>query len=270
MKQNYRKIFIIGILLICIIAINVAVYIQITEKPKAEGNKSIIQIDATFLAENFNSIFDNTCNAQENSIQVIKEDSLQDIIYTYYHNQESVSDWYELNVHIPFINIKTATAQQINQEIKELFYQKALRILSNQTQYTAYSVSYKAYINDNILSLIVKATLKEGENPQRVIIKTYNYNVSSENILKIEEILQYRQIRKDVAQKQVIETIQTASKNATQLRKLGYNVFLRDTDSRMYQLENTTVYFLGQDKALYMIYAYGNLNYTSEMDIVVM
>ena len=29
-------------------------------------------------------------------------------------------------------------------------------------------------------------------------------------------------------------------------------------------------YFMGKDNALYIIYAYGNLNHTSEMDIVVM
>ena len=38
----------------------------------------------------------------------------------------------------------------------------------------------------------------------------------------------------------------------------------------IYKIENTKNFFLGKNKTLYLIYAYGNKNYTSEMDIVVM
>ena len=36
------------------------------------------------------------------------------------------------------------------------------------------------------------------------------------------------------------------------------------------QLENTKVYFLGEGKALYVLYPYGNSNYTTELDLVIM
>ena len=38
----------------------------------------------------------------------------------------------------------------------------------------------------------------------------------------------------------------------------------------MYKLNNTNVYFIGEDKALYIIYPYGNTNYTSELDLLVL
>ena len=84
---------------------------------------------------------------------------------------------YEFNVNIPYLNINHDSAKQINEEINSLFYNKVNNILMNSNQYTVYSVTYKAYLNDNILSLIISATLKEGQNPQRVIMKTYNYNL---------------------------------------------------------------------------------------------
>ena len=46
--------------------------------------------------------------------------------------------------------------------------------------------------------------------------------------------------------------------------------YTRDYTSDIYNINNVTEYFMGEDNALYIIYAYGNLNHTSEMDIVVM
>ena len=54
-----------------------------------------------------------------------------------------------------------------------------------------------------------------------------------------------------------------------ELKKLGYNIFERDPSNDMYKVENTTEYFLGKDNFLYLIYAYGNENYTSELDLVI-
>lgn len=269
MKLDFRKIFVISILLVCIIAINVAVYVQITRKPNPAESKQEVQIDTALLTENFNNIFDNACNYQGNTPMVSKENSMQEVIYTSYTNQESMDQLYELNVHIPYLNINHATAKKINQEINDLFYRKANNILVNTTEYTIYSVKYKAYVNDNILSLIISATLKEGDNPQRVIMKTYNYNLSSYSELSLKEILQYRQIDEETVQNRVLETIRIASEDSNKYNELGYSKYLRNINSDIYQLKNTTVYFLGEEKALYIIYAYGNLNYTSEMDLVV-
>jgi len=128
-------------------------------------------------------------------------------------NAEKVDETYELNVNIPYININTEDIKSINDEINSLFYNTAISILGETNNNTIYDVKYKAYINDNILSLVIRSTLKEGENDQRVIIKTYNYNLSSDSELSINEVLQYRKISKEYAQNKIKETIKIASEN---------------------------------------------------------
>ena len=49
----------------------------------------------------------------------------------------------------------------------------------------------------------------------------------------------------------------------------GYNVYVRNEEDSMYEIDNTANYFLGKDNYLYLVYAYGNNNYTSEMDLVI-
>jgi len=269
MKFNSRTIFITTILLICVISINLAVYFQITKKPSQEDQQEEIVIDTALLTENFNNIFDNQIDYQSNSFNITKLDSKKELVYTSYTNQEASDNLYELNVNIPFLNINNDTAEEINNEINNLFYNKAIDILSKNDRYTIYSVKYKSYVNDNILSLVITATLKEGDNAQRVIMKTYNYNLSSNSKLNIKEILQYRKLSEDYVQMQINNTIKVASEDAKRYSELGYNKYLRNINDSMYKLENTSVYFLGENKAIYIIYPYGNMSYTSEIDLLV-
>jgi len=270
MNLNTRKIFIIIVLVISVIAISLVVYFQITQKPIEDGNEEKVIIDASMLTENFNNIFDNQINYQNNDINIQKEDYTKELVYTSYINQEKVDETYELNVNIPYININTEVIKSINDEINSLFYNTAISILGETNNNTIYDVKYKAYINDNILSLVIRSTLKEGENDQRVIIKTYNYNLSSDSELSINEVLQYRKISKEYAQNKIKETIKIASENRNIYNELRYSKYLRNINDNMYKLENTIVYFIGENKAIYIIYPYGNLNYTSEIDLLVM
>lgn len=269
MKLNARIIFIICVLVICVIAINLAVYFQITEKPNNEQENMETVVDTNMLKENFNNIFHNQFNDQGNEVNVTKIDNEKAIVDTSYKNQETIPNFYALNVNIPYLNINNSEAQKINEEINSLFYNKVSDILSNKSQYTIYNVVYQAYINDNILSLVIHSTLKEGDNPQRVIIRTYNYNLSSNSNMGIDELLEYRKISKEYTQKKINETIQTASENANKYQKLGYSMHLRNVNDSIYLVDNTTVYFLGENKAFYILYPYGNLSYTSEVDILV-
>lgn len=269
-KFNTRKIFIISILAICIISINLAVYFQITSKPKNNNEKNEeLVIDRIALTENFTKIFDNTINYQENQINVNKKEGLKEVIYTSYENKNEIENKYKLNVNIPYININNPVADTINKEINSLFYTKLNSILANQNQYTVYTVKYKAYINDNILSLIISATLKEGNNAQREIIKTYNYNLSSNEKLSIKEILEYRNLSNNYVQSEILKTIKTAIENANVYSDLGFSKYVRNINDKIYKVENTNVYFIGENKALYIIYPYGNTNYTSELDLLV-
>lgn len=269
---NLRQVLIISVFAICIISINLAVFFKLTEKAprKEKENKEHTIIDTAVLVENFNNIFDNKINYQNNEIENFKRDNKKELVYTNYINQQRVENLYELNINIPAININSEEANKINNEINTLFYNKVKDILNNnKNNNVVYNVNYKAYINDNILSLIIRANLKEDQNPQRVIIKTYNYNLSSNEQIDIFKILDYRNLAEEKIQNNIIATIENASRSANKYNELGYKKYLRNPKDDMYKLENTKVYFIGENKALYIIYPYGNTNYTSELDLLV-
>ena len=69
--MKWRKIFVISIIVICIVSINLAVYMQITQKEKKSIKKSDIEpvvVDTVELTENFEHIFDNKIDYQNNDI----------------------------------------------------------------------------------------------------------------------------------------------------------------------------------------------------------
>lgn len=270
MRIDVRKIFVISILALCIISINLVVFFQMTDKPLQTEEKEENEIDAVMLLENFSNIFDNQINYQNNAINVQKKDNTKELIYTNYINQDIKEELYDINVYIPSFNIDSEEANKINTEIYSLFYNKVNSILTNNNKYTIYNVKYKAYVNEHILSLVIRATLKEGENAQREIIKTYNYDLYSNKQLNINNILEYRKLSSQEVQKEINRTIEIASENVKVYSELGYNKYERNPKDEMYKVENTNVYFMGENKTFYIIYPYGNTNYTSEIDLLVL
>ena len=62
--------------------------------------------------------------------------------------------------------------------------------------------------------------------------------------------------------------VQNASNDANKMAESGYTVYQRDVNDEMYQIDNITNFIEGPNGELYIIFAYGNNNYTSEMDII--
>ena len=121
------------------------------------------------------------------------------------------------------------------------------------------------------MSLVVRSTLKEGSNnPQRDIVQTYNYDLTNQKKITIDDMLKLKGITKKEANQKIKEEIKLVQQKVENFKKLGYNIYERDYTNDMYSVNNVTEYFMGENNALYIIYAYGNQNYTSEMDIVVM
>ena len=162
------------------------------------------------------------------------------------------------------------SVNEFNNQIRETFEQKAKSVLNTQGNSVIYTVDYSAYVSNNILSLVVKSTLKEGGNPQREIVQTYNYDLANQQRCTIDAMLELKGITKKDATQKIEDEIQTVQERVEELAELGYTVYQRDYTSDIYDINNATEYFLGEDNALYIIYAYGNENHTSEMDIVVM
>ena len=273
-KNKKLKIFYIGIIAVCIIAIISAIVVQIIK-----GNDAAEAAKLPQLTENqknqhkdeFETIFENKVNYLENnSYKISKLESNKEIIYTGYKNNETKLNDYELKVNIPYININNDTIEEFNSQIKDTFEKKAKSIINTQSNNVIYTVDYSAYISNNILSLVVRSTLKEGTNPQRDIIQTYNYDLTNQKEYTIDDMLNAKGMTKKEANQKIKEEIKTQQEKAEELEKLGYTTYKRDYTSDVYNINNVTEYFMGEDNALYVIYAYGNENNTNEMDVVIM
>ncbi len=225
------------------------------------------------MAENFDKLFQNKLDYQGsnvNTLGVTKKDASKDIVYTAVSTKRVSDNRYDIDLNIPLINMLNNTSvESFNKKIQSLFVDKANDIIQNATQNTIYNIDYMAYINTNILSLVIRSTLKEGNNPQRVIIQTYNYNLSTNEEMVLEQILEIKGLSTQNVENLIASQIKVANEEADKLKRLGYNVYTRDLASSIYKIDNTDNYILGPDNKLYVIYPYGNANNTDEMDVIV-
>ena len=195
MKENSkRKIMFIIIGIICIISIILAIVYQVsqleTATPEIKEEKDIID---------FKTIFNNELNEQGYPIKALQKfyDDKK-IVYTINEQKEKVDGKYEIDVKLPLININNQTAITIDKEIESIFLEKVNNIKeSEQAEEVIYTVEYTAYVNENILSLAIKSTLKEGIKAQRVIIKTYTYNITTNELIDIDEMLSIKKLNKN-------------------------------------------------------------------------
>ena len=177
--------------------------------------------------------------------------------------------FYSVNAQIPSININTSKAKEINAKIKSEFYDTANNIMRKKEGHTIYTVSYVAYINEDVLSLVIKASLKEQDKAEKVSVKTYNYSITDEKLYTLEDFIKYKETTKEDVQTVIDKDVKTAYNNAKIIAETYGNLYERDLSSNMYKVENTDTFFLTQDGYVYIIYAYGNKDYTNEMDLII-
>lgn len=139
---------------------------------------------------------------------------------------------------------------------------------TNVSEKIIYSIDYAAYINGDILSVIIKSSLKQGNNPQRIIVQTYNYNIKTKEKVTLSNIIEQKNIDEQKLKSKIDRALQIVKREEEILTQSGYSVYVRDLNSDVYKLENITNFFLDNDEKLYIIFAYGNQNFTSELDIV--
>ncbi len=274
-KMSKRlKIFYVIIILFCIIALTVAVVAQVQASKQESAVATAEKISEEQLKKlkgDFNNIFENKVNyLKDNNYKITKINPEKEIVYSGYQNNDKKVSSYELDVNIPYINIKNEQTEKYNNEIKDIFEKKAKNIINSNNINTIYTVKYSAYVTNNILSLVIRSTLKEDSNPQRDIIQTYNYDLTNQKECIMQDLLELRGITKQQANQAIKTEIETVQKTIQGLEELGLSVYARDPKSDIYSINNVTEYFIGQDNAIYIIFAYGNENNTSEMDIVVM
>lgn len=275
MKTPKALYILIGVF--CLFAIIAGVYAQFIEKSPtkpvtpSDENSLVSQKDAETIKEEFNSLFINSINLNGADITgIAKIKPAEEIVYSAYDIQKS-EEAYEININIPVVNIKSDVASSFNSTTQVIFANKASDILrkTDTTSKTIYSIDYVAYINGDILSVVIRSTLKEGENAQRVIVQTYNYNLSTNTKVTLNDMITRKSLNRSDVEAKIKEVIKQADDEAKAIQNMGYNTtFSRDLTSNMYTVDNSGTFFLDGDGKLYIIYAYGNQNFTSEMDIV--
>lgn len=279
-----RNILYIVIAAICVIAIIVGVYAQVFgDKPKQNTIKNEVintgdddtATDPEVLKQEFNSLFNNSFDDQgydKTSIKKLAGYEEQDVIYAVYRIKEEKDEKYSVNINIPVFNVEGEVASEFNATTQSIFANKAGNVLSNSQSYTIYDVEYVGYLNENILSLVIKSTLKEGNNPQRIIVQTYNYDITTGKKLTLNEVLEAKGISEKEVNKKIERQVTEANKNAEALSEAlanaGQTVYKRDVNNAMYVTDNVNHFFVGLDGQIYIVYPYGNSNFTSEIDII--
>ena len=258
------KVLYILISLFCIFAIIAGIYAQYIESDQA--NTNLAQEDEKIEQEktqekikaDFNNLFINELNLGGfDTTGIAKINNEHDIVYSAI-DREEVTENYEINIHIPVINIKNELANTYNSMTQADFINKANDVMQNtdKTKKAIYSIDYAAYVNNNILSLVIRSTLKEGSSAQRIIIRTYNYNLSTNQEASLIDLITIKRLNKDEVNNKILQVVKAENQEAESLQSMGYNqIFVRDLTSDIYNVDNAGAYFLGPNGELYIVYA---------------
>ena len=221
-----RKALYIGILVICLLAILISAYVvvfkndssgKVEHRPASEEEylKRELEFEDIFTNETVNQLNQNILITNK----IKKED---DIIGIAYESKEKVIGKYTLNIKIPYININTSAVKTYNTEIEQIFKKKALNIMmDSKSKDVIYTVDYIAYVNENhILSIAIRSILKEGNNAQRTIIQTYNYDFKNSKEIMLDEILQTKGLNEKEVESKVVNKIKQEQAKAEELEKI--------------------------------------------------
>ncbi|MCI8277344.1 MAG: hypothetical protein HFJ46_05435 [Clostridia bacterium] len=278
-KLNGRNkyIFFIVLAMICIVALSLGIYTQFFyQYSETDPLMMGINIGAQKTAEEcamleaeFNNLFKNDILINSENVRTDKIEPDKPLVYNGYNLVNEDETYYSVNAQIPVINIDTETGKAINAEIRKDFLEKANSVMRQTEQNIIYNVTYQAFVNKDVLSVVVKASLKEGNKPEKVSIKTYNYSIPDKRRVTLENLIDVKNRTKEDVQALINNEIKTAYNNAKIIAAEYGSMYERDLKSDMYKIENTTNYFLTQDGYIYIIYCYGNNDYTNEMDIII-
>lgn len=259
LKLHKKLLMYIGIGIAVLLAVIVALLLIFNNKQEKPSFKHEVVQDAKTLRENFTLLFGE---------EVPKD--LEDKVYIAYKLDDDTLGKFKINIKIPMLKLRTEIAKQINSEITEIFAKKILSMVKDKTSlYTIYNINFYAVQNDNILTLAIKCTLKEGKTAQRTILKTYNYDLQNEKLLTLSDIVDRRQLNREEVQKQINNEIERQIAKTEAIKEEGYKVFERVINNTMYQIDYTEEFILDGQGNIYIIYPYGNTNVTGEMDVIV-
>lgn len=253
-KKNLIIVLVIVLLVLSLVAVGLFIFNKEQDEIAKREEDAIINAE-----ENFKNLF----------LNIEYSENENEAITLSYNMQKTVQGKYDVDVNVPLVNIETETAKAINDDINNVFGRKLLEVVKESEVQTKYSVDYIAYTNNNIMSLIIKATLKEGNHAQRIIVKTYNYDLEENKLVTLTECIEKNNINKNALQNQIIKYIREKSESTDKVLAEQYNLYVRDVRSEEYLIENIENYYIGEDGKIYIVFAYGNDNETETVDVII-
>ena len=271
LKRKDIIIYVVSIIF-CVVALIIASIIQFMGKDmsnrifginRAERVSEETQIK---LEKEFENMFKNDFRGE--NLEVEKLDKGKEIVYKDFEKKENTSEDYNINISIPKINIKSEVVGKINSEISNKFKDKFKSIFANKNNRILYFVEYTSFTEGDILTLVVRTSIKEGSKAQQLMLDTYSYDFKNDKEINIYDEITKLNYDKDEIQKIIKDRIKEEENNSKALQELGYNVYARNSDDEKYLLDNTKCFYILNNK-LYIIYAYGNQELSTTMDIII-
>lgn len=271
MKKPIRYVMYVVILIICITSICIAIFNMETKLGKTEnivvGEEEDVEEISTL--EKFKRLFDNNVHNMDSADKLVKKiDNQKPIVYESDFSEKQEGK-YSIDVHLPTININSEVTNKYNSATQN-FANKVVK-MKEQAQtlaYTIYETSFTGFVNNEILSVVILASLKQGDSAQRLFVETYNYNFATGKEVTISDIIENRGLDTTAINKKINSEIRKIQQSSESLVQTGYSVYKRNLQSEIYNIRNTSNFIQGPDGELYVIYAYGNTNNTSELDVV--
>ena len=203
-KFSYKVLIVyIVIFIVCVVGIAIALAkTQYFKKENVGRALGIIDKDSkkedeyNELKNDFDSIFTNQIeNLEPSNTNIQKINNDYDLVVTAFNYKEDKENC-TIDVAIPYINVNQLLAKKFNRIVKQIYRKKA-ETLKNQisSMNTIYTVHYKAYLQNDILSIAIRSEYKEGEKSQKIMVDTFNYNIVEQREVKIDEILKIKNIK---------------------------------------------------------------------------
>lgn len=252
MRKNKKLIMYIAIAIIAVLVISIVIFAVVKSMNQ---NKEKEPPEETIDEESLEILFKQPFSSEAS-----------EYVRTQYNIEDFSVGKYKVQASVPNLNLAQKEAENINKEIQQIIVNNILKEAFYVQNYTTYNIEYESFLNGNILSLVIRCTVKSGDNPRRIVIKTYNYDIENGKQVTLSDIVNVEQ-QKDL-QNKIMEKIEKSNKKAEEIIKQGYTAYVRDKESSIYKIENATEFFIGNDNILYIVYAYGNQDYTDEFDLI--
>ncbi len=191
MKENQNNIVVFLLILLLLIVIGMSVFIVVDKLPKQNTNN--------VQNEDNGSNTDNVQNGNNVPSQktILYKDSTKNLVYDIEKTAYNEAQNFSIKVKLPYVNIDSTYAEEIN---------KAIINIELETYNT---VSYSSYLNDNILSIVIRMANRLAAI-EEVYYLVYNIDIYTGERVSNAEILNYLNTTEEKVLKQLPEKYKNA------------------------------------------------------------